>query len=489
MFIVYGAICVFGLEPAYRFLKRKDVPTALRGLVYMCIILFMECSLGWVLMLTTGYSIWYYAGPGTLFTYTSLAIAPMWYICGLVSENVIVIIDSLDELKMNAYGLDAVQDITESAEVRDRIAVISDIHIGPRKKDGGSEGWFYGIYEVYFTIMLYKLSMNKKIRELVFLGDLFDTWNYPPERQPDSIKAIIENWKDSPFMAPLLNCISKFDAVWYIAGNHDMGVQASDLTALSKDGKSIRLVTPKEFNELHANVSGCALVMEHGNDADFFNAPDVDGDNVLGMPFGYFVSRLVMAAEDFDIDATFRATFRKIAMSNFRARGDETEEHRMGRLFINLFVDALVAFANSKRDGEPRICNRTEIIMPEGMRSTTVAEVKTKYSSLLSDWRANKNTYFFAAAGKNGLHKYARKKFGEVRWILWFKRLFCAPWPEMIVLMGHTHYGRVEYVLNREKQGVYANSGCVCRNKKQAQPHWVEIRDTGKGCLVKLRWL
>lgn len=372
---------------------------------------------------------------------------------------------------------------------RDTIAVLSDVHIGPRAKDGEGQAWFFGIYEEYFTNILHKLLKNRRVRELVFLGDLFDTWNYPPERHPDSVRKIIDNWKDSPFMAPLLACIERFDAVWYIPGNHDMGVKADDLAMLSSGGKSIKLATPEEFNKEHENISGCALVMEHGNDADFFNAPDTDGDSVLDKPFGYYVSRLVMAAEDFDVDATFRETFFRVANANFRARGDETEEHRMGRLFINLFVDALVIHANSKRDGERHIGNRTKILMGENLRSTTVAEVKTKYSSLLSDWRANRKTYFFAAAGKNGLHRYARTKFGEVKWGLWLSRLFSIRWPQKIVLMGHTHYGRMEFVLNREQYGIYANTGCLCKNPKQDRPHWVEIRDTGKGCLVRLRRL
>jgi hypothetical protein len=86
-------------------MRRKDVPVLLRGVVYMFIILSMECSLGWVLKALTGLSIWYYDEWGTIFVYTSWAIAPMWFLCGLISENVINLIDSFDELKMTFYGL------------------------------------------------------------------------------------------------------------------------------------------------------------------------------------------------------------------------------------------------------------------------------------------------------------------------------------------------------------------------------------------------
>ncbi|MDH5681990.1 MAG: hypothetical protein OEZ36_10410, partial [Spirochaetota bacterium] len=86
MFFVYATICLFFLEPAHKKLRGKS--WILRGTIYMSIILFMECSLGWVLYWLTGYMIWYYDDPLNIFTFTSLSIAPMWFVVGLVSENV-----------------------------------------------------------------------------------------------------------------------------------------------------------------------------------------------------------------------------------------------------------------------------------------------------------------------------------------------------------------------------------------------------------------
>ena len=99
MFFVYGSIALFGLEPAYRRLKRW--PLLARGTVYMVIILSMECATGWILRALTGFDIWYYEdGALTLLRYTSLAIAPMWFVLGLVSENFIHIIDKLTRVKL-----------------------------------------------------------------------------------------------------------------------------------------------------------------------------------------------------------------------------------------------------------------------------------------------------------------------------------------------------------------------------------------------------
>ncbi len=98
MFFVYASIFVFGLEPMYK--KIKHWNWFIRGIIYMLIILSMECLTGWILLWITGYSIWYYQdGPLTIFTYTSWAIAPMWFALGMISERVIDIIHKLTEMK------------------------------------------------------------------------------------------------------------------------------------------------------------------------------------------------------------------------------------------------------------------------------------------------------------------------------------------------------------------------------------------------------
>jgi hypothetical protein len=106
MFLVYGAIILFGVERAYSRLKKY--PWFVRGGVYMAVILFGECVTGWMLYgllyLFTGQGmrIWYYDDPLAILQFTSLAIAPMWFVAGLLSENFFHIIDKLTRLKKDA---------------------------------------------------------------------------------------------------------------------------------------------------------------------------------------------------------------------------------------------------------------------------------------------------------------------------------------------------------------------------------------------------
>lgn len=502
LFFAFGAIAVFVLEPACRFFREKDVGAPLRGVAYAAIIMASECALGPVLRLVTGYDIWRYGDPLAGIRYTSLAIAPVWFVAGLLSEKLMDLVESFDRMKLTAYGL--ASSGGGAPLPRDTIVVISDVHIGKRNKDGTGAGWFYGIHEAHLAIMLYKAALNPRVKELVFLGDLFDTWLYPVEERPPAVKDIVETWKDAPFMAPLLECVRKLDAVWYVPGNHDMDVVERDVESISSGGKSLRLTTADSLSARLSGMAGVDIRVEHGNDGDFFNAPDDETDTVQGVSFGYFVSRFVAEESGFDYDATFKASYRAVtravaagssrtvsgasASAGREGEGGESGS-RLGKAFVAFFVDAIVDYANLRRKEGEKIHDGTLIRMPANKDDVTVAEVKTKYSSLLDAWLKSHKTYMFAAAGKSGLDRYARRKFGEVSWKLWLKRLFSPTRNELIVVMGHTHFAKVERVMNRERQGTYANSGCVCKSDKQSGPRWVELKPARRGWSARVERL
>ena len=89
MMPVYGLISVLGVEPTFEWCRRHRLPFYLRGFVYAGVICAFECLLGWALRGLTGLSIWYYADEFAFATYTSFAIAPIWFIVGLGGEPII----------------------------------------------------------------------------------------------------------------------------------------------------------------------------------------------------------------------------------------------------------------------------------------------------------------------------------------------------------------------------------------------------------------
>jgi hypothetical protein len=84
MFFVYATILVT-LERLREALAGWS--RLLRGLAYCAVILALECALGWVLRAVTGYEVWYYADSLAVLRYTSLAIAPMWFLLGVSLEG------------------------------------------------------------------------------------------------------------------------------------------------------------------------------------------------------------------------------------------------------------------------------------------------------------------------------------------------------------------------------------------------------------------
>ncbi len=507
MFFVYGLICVVGLEPAYRWLKKKDFPLLIRGVIYMAIILFMEWFLGLILAKITGYQIWYYSGWGSFPVYTSFAIAPMWFICGLISENVINLFDSFDNLKMQMYGLLEISDVKKKHG--DKIAIISDTHIGIRENDSGC-GWFKGIYPAMLNIILYKIAYDKNISKLIINGDFFDIWLCPPELKPyKSFTEIINKWSDSLFITPLKKCIEMCDEVWYIAGNHDMGITQEDLNTISVNGKTMILQKPGAYSSdcfFGKNKSKTKTIyFEHGHAADLFNAPvsDSDTDSLQGLPFGYYITRIAADLDSFDFEKIYQNAYSNAILKINKEQISNTNpelstENKMGKYLIELFVDIVVKMANIKRENKDDLSDDSIIRMAEPYHDVKISEVKNCYHSLLQKYQTLNKTpenpesidafhhYYICAAMKNGLSKYANEKFGKKNISLWFKRLFINQIPEKIVVLSHTHYAKKEFIMDKEISGIYVNTGCICSCKKQNNPSWVVIKNGKNGCRVKI---
>ena len=105
MFFVGGSVGLFGLENAYR--KLHDKPWYLRGIVYMFTIMVFDWTSGFLLRQITGYDIWINPpGPLTIFGnlgYTTWAVAPMWFIAGLLAENLIKLVERFEQMKYILY--------------------------------------------------------------------------------------------------------------------------------------------------------------------------------------------------------------------------------------------------------------------------------------------------------------------------------------------------------------------------------------------------
>lgn len=173
---------------------------------------------------------------------------------------------------------------------RTKNIIISDVHLS----DGATPySWFKD--DSALKGFLSKPAKRADVKELVLLGDFFDLWLYPVNVKPWTVQQVIQQWSSGAdsVIGVLKECADKLPNVFYIKGNHDMSVTAADLTPVIP---KIKYITCDQYNTDHANE----LHVEHGHLIDMFNAPDISGDAIKGLPFGYFITRLMATAQNHD---------------------------------------------------------------------------------------------------------------------------------------------------------------------------------------------
>lgn len=84
MFFIYGS-AVF-LEPIHDIIRNWSWPV--RGFLWVVIIWGMEYTSGFLLVKTLGVYPWFYEGPMAVEGIVNLALAPAWFIAGLLFERV-----------------------------------------------------------------------------------------------------------------------------------------------------------------------------------------------------------------------------------------------------------------------------------------------------------------------------------------------------------------------------------------------------------------
>ncbi|MDB9509938.1 hypothetical protein PN499_01795 [Kamptonema animale CS-326] len=112
---------------------------------------------------------------------------------------------------------------------KNKFISFSDIHIGTN----ALTAWYQkDIHEPYLVKALDWLIENaSSIRELIILGDVVDSWTYPPDKEPPSFNAIMAaNPKVFGPNGKLSEVLTALDGkVMYVHGNQDMTITQEDL--------------------------------------------------------------------------------------------------------------------------------------------------------------------------------------------------------------------------------------------------------------------
>jgi UDP-2,3-diacylglucosamine pyrophosphatase LpxH len=180
----------------------------------------------------------------------------------------------------------------EAGETRDKIVVISDIHLGI--EDSYTETLNNRPLLIEY---LQRLQKTVDVRELVIAGDFLDEW-YLPVYYP-SYTDVRQFYTDviatnQSVIDELNNVIDRGIKLVYVPGNHDMLLEGSVLQeAIPK------IVQARDAKGLGAYYTGDRneIVIEHGHRYDVFSAPDtisnaeLCGNDDTILPAGYFYAR------------------------------------------------------------------------------------------------------------------------------------------------------------------------------------------------------
>ncbi|NLT35007.1 MAG: metallophosphoesterase [Gaiellales bacterium] len=187
---------------------------------------------------------------------------------------------------------EAATPLWEAGAERNRIVVISDLHLGIA--DSYSETVTNRALLVEF---LKRLQNTKDVRELVIAGDFLDAWflpvsytSYTDEEQ--FYRQVIAN---NQVVIDEMNSVADSGIkLVYVIGNHDMTLEKEILQQAipnieqATDAKGLGAYYTGDRNE---------IVIEHGHRYDVFSAPDtvsnakLCGNDDTILPAGYFYAR------------------------------------------------------------------------------------------------------------------------------------------------------------------------------------------------------
>lgn len=174
---------------------------------------------------------------------------------------------------------------------KNKIVVLSDIHISTNEPTNWYQEKFH---EPYLSAILdYVINNAATIQELVLLGDIFDSWTYPPNVRPPAFAEMIAA---NPSILGVNGKLSKVcqaldGNVTYVNGNHDIDVTKDDWDRGQKSSGYQVKYCPDPIYYVQTG-KGQKIAFTHGHTFTLFNAPD-HSTPISPIPVGYFVTRAV----------------------------------------------------------------------------------------------------------------------------------------------------------------------------------------------------
>jgi UDP-2,3-diacylglucosamine pyrophosphatase LpxH len=267
------------------------------------------------------------------------------------------------------------------------------------------------------------------VKDLVLLGDVFDTWVCPFDDLPPTYDSIFGSQENKPILDSLRQLAASNINLYYVNGNHDY-----DLKDIQLQEAIPGIITkPDGYDDTELGLHA-----EHGHRFTLFNQTYPEVAN--GLPIGYWITRL---AEHL---GGYVRGFKDLI-----GYMDEALDLITGHM--NIF-EAII-------EGLAERAGAEKIIMSE-QKTISVDQVKTLYKNLAYHDQPFK-------VGRKLANEGDLEKFGDQ---------LCEPHGYKVVVFGHTHIAKIDKDSLFVKDRIYVNSGNWCG--KKAHCVVVEQGDNGR---------
>jgi UDP-2,3-diacylglucosamine pyrophosphatase LpxH len=300
-----------------------------------------------------------------------------------------------------------------------RRVFLSDIHLSSKEiyehKDEIS--WFKPpIHEARLTGFLknYVIKNKDQIKDVILLGDVFNTWVCPANKTPPTFDQIFSANRE--VLATFRAVIKAGIGLFYCNGNHDFDLRRD---VIETKVKGIHFIQYYRTGRIHA---------EHGHRFDIYNKPDFVTDPAFGRPIGYYISRLVTSANGGGYGILDLASY----------LDDIIEAALTSQNIFSSIIEGLAEQAGLSDKGKIR--------MPGG-KSITVGELKERYERL------------------SGVYSQTEliSDLYQRRYLNGPADRLCGKNDFQVVVFGHTHNAMLDKDFFLVEDRIYANTGSWCK--------------------------
>ena len=272
------------------------------------------------------------------------------------------------------------------------------------------------------------LAKKDSVKDLVLLGDVFDTWVCPFDDLPPTYDSIFSSKENKPILDSLRRIAASNINLYYVHGNHDY-----DLTEDRLQAEIPGIITnPEGYKDTELK-----LFAEHGHRFTLFNQSYSEVAD--GLPIGYPITRLAEHLGGY-------------------VRGFKDLIGYMDDVFDLVTGEANIYEAIL--DGLADRVDAEQIVMSD-RETISVDKVKSQYKNLPYHDQPLKVARMLASEGD--LEKFGDRMSEEHGY--------------KVVVLGHTHTAKIDKDSLFVKDRVYVNSGNWCGK----EAHCVVVKQSKSG--------